>query len=58
MTWIEEKGHYSKTMTVGSATIIIRRPVLTESEYKQKEALVKSALESYARAISSQSVNK
>lgn len=48
--------YYSKTITIGSATVIIRRPVLDKTECKQREKAVMHALEIYGRSL--QSVSK
>ena len=48
MMWTEENGQRVKIMQIDNATVIVRRPVISE---QQQEAIAKSALESYARAI-------
>ena len=49
MKWTEESGQRVKTMRINNATVIVRRPAVSE---QQQEAVAKSALESYARALS------
>ena len=51
MDWNEEGEHRIKTLRVGTATVIIRRPKLSGEEYRRREMMAKSALESYARGI-------
>ena len=48
----------TKTMKVGSATVIVHRPVLSSAEYQKRERNVRAALETYGRAINLQSVSK
>lgn len=45
-----EDNYNSKTIAIGDVVITIRRPVLSESEYKQKEKTVKTALEIFGKA--------
>ena len=49
MTKTEE--YRTETITVGNATVIIHRPILTESERAKRTEELVSALSRYGRAI-------
>ena len=49
--WAQVDGYRIKTIQVGSATVYVRRPVLSKDEYKHRERSVQGALEVYGRAI-------
>lgn len=51
-------NYQTRTLTIGDATVVIRRPILAASEYRRRESVVKAALENFGRALSSQSVSK
>lgn len=51
-------NYQSKTLTLGNATIVVHKPVLSASEYKRQEGRVKAALELFGRATNSQFVSK
>lgn len=51
-------NYQSKTLALGNVTIIVHRPVLPAAEYKQREEDVRTALEAFGRATSSQFVSK
>ena len=49
--WTQTDGYRVKAIRIGSATVYIRRPILSSTEYKSREQLVQNALGAYGRAI-------
>lgn len=49
--WTQADSYRVKAVRFGSAVIYIRRPVLSNDEYRRRERAIQNALEAYGRTI-------
>jgi hypothetical protein len=49
--WTQTDGYRTKTIKLGNATIYVKRPILSKTEYRQREKAAQNALEAYGRTI-------